>query len=1345
MQRVSIFISVLAVLPVARPAMAAELPQLTRPSVRVTAPIDESQLKVLRGNTHPLANARFDQGAAPSDLPMDRMLLVLSRSTQQESALQALLAGQQDKSSPLYHRWLTPQEFGQQFGAADQDIQTVTAWLESYGFQVNRISNGRNVIEFSGSAGQVQQAFHTEIHKYVVNGQEHWANTSDPQIPAALGPVLAGIVTLHSFGKKPQLTVTGKRVEATYQPGVQPQFTASDGSHELVPADYATIYNINPLYSAGINGSGTTVAVVARTDIQMSDVNQFRSRFGLSNNPPQTVVNGADPGDLGGSEEAEAVLDTTWAGAVATGATIKLVVSKSTNSTDGVDLSEEYIIDNNLGDVMTESFGDCEHNYTVAEGEFYSSLAQQAASEGITYTVAAGDSGAEGCDDPNSASATGPISPNVLASTPYDIAVGGTQFNEGSNAALYWNATNGTNDQSARSYIPEIVWNESCTTGTCTSGNTPGLWAGSGGASTFFSKPSWQSGVPGIPADGVRDSPDVSLTAAGHDAYLLCLDNSCTPDRRGRIYFDGYSGTSAATPSFAGIMALVVQKYGRQGQANYVLYPLAAAENLSQCNGSNQSGLPAGTCIFNDVTTGNNAVPGESGYGTATADYQATFGYDLATGLGSVNVANLVNQWNATSSLPPAVQVNVDNPGPGNSVVAGNITFSGWALYDLDPISSISIAVDNVPIGNTILQSPRTDVCQAFPGVVGCPDVGWSYNFDTTTLPNGIHTVEATAIASDGQARTASSSFTVANWSTANPMHAVIDTPGGNMSSFSGTAGFSGWAIDDLAPIGDVLVAIDGVPHGTATYGGNRPDVCSAFPNRPGCPNVGWTFTLDTTLLPDGQHTLAITPVTWFGQSSTWTAPFKVNNSSADPFQLHMDQPSASSPAFSGPANFSGWAVSSVGAVTSIAVSIDGVSYGNATYNVNRPDVCTALPGRAGCPNVGWTYVLDTTQLASGTHSFAITAYLSSGEHATISSSFTVSNVTIGLPIKMIIDNPNRQNSVLFGSPTFSGWAVDDNGPITNVQISIDGGPRSNAAYGSSSSPRPDVCIAFPGRAGCPAGDVGWSYSINTSLIPDGPHTVDVTATSSNGDTLTLSTPITVANWTSGNPMKLNIDDPAAHAGPLNGTAAIIDGWAISDIASIANVAISVDGVPTGNATYGITRNDVCAVYSGRAGCPNVGWSFVLNTTRLADGPHTLEVTATSSGGQSTTITSTFTVSNGAGNPTVIVIDQPTPNGTLTGNTAPISGWAVNTNNGVSIAGVQILVDGVSRGSADYGTYRPDVCAAGADAGCPNVGWNFSLDTSLLANGSHTLQVRTTASNGQQATISRAINITNVR
>src|SRR5262249_28326454 len=275
------------------------------------------------------------------------------------------------------------------------------------------------------------------------------------------------------------------------------------------------------------------------------------------------------------------------------------------------------------------------------------------AAQGITYVVASGDSGSAGCDDPNSQpAATHGLSVNLLAATPYTVAVGGTIFNENGRNSSYWKSTNDQATlESAISYIPENVWNESCALGQ--SGcSKPNIWAGGGGASKFFTKPSWQTGVAGIPADGFRDLPDVSLTAAAHDPYLLCIRGSCIPDAQGRISFAGVSGTSAAAPAFAGIMALVGNKTGeRQGQTNFVLYRLAAAEDLSQFNGSSTA-LPASTCVFNDVTAGNNAVPGEANYGSASATYPSGKGFDRATGLGSVNVTNLINQWSSIAFNP---------------------------------------------------------------------------------------------------------------------------------------------------------------------------------------------------------------------------------------------------------------------------------------------------------------------------------------------------------------------------------------------------------------------------------------------------------------------------------------------------------------------------------------------------------------------------------------------------------------------------------------------------------------------------------------------------------------------
>lgn len=1294
---------------------------------RITRPIREDALSTLPGNVHPLARGEFDRGAAPPDLPMGSMLLVLARSTQQESALQNLLASQQDPSSPLYHRWLTPQEFGQRFGAADQDVQTVTAWLASHGFQVEHVANGRNLIEFSGTAAQVQDAFHTQIHKYVINGKTHWANATDPEIPSALAGVVRGVASLYNFRKKPQII----RAAGSF---AGPQFTSSTGSHALAPADYATIYNINPLYSAGINGTGTVIAVVGRSNINVQDVASFRSTFNLSANSPQIIVNGSDPGNLGGDEEAEAVLDASWSGAIAPGATIKLVVSKSTNASDGVDLSEAYIIDNNLGDVMTESFGSCEASYTAAEGAAASSLAAQAAAQGITYAVAAGDSGAMGCDDPNSAMATGPLSVNVLASTSYTVAVGGTQFNENGNDAAYWQSSNASNSGSARSYIPEDVWNESCTTGHCTAGNSPGLWAGGGGASIIFSKPSWQAGVPGIPNDGARDVPDISLTAAGHDAYLLCLDGSCTPNSTGRISFDGYSGTSAATPSFAGIMALIVQKTGsRQGQANYVLYGLAATESLSACDASNTATLPSSGCVFNDVTSGNNAVPGESGYGTGGAKYQAGVGYDLATGLGSLNVANLASNWNSIPNPTSAFQLGFDQPGPQQSTFIGLATFSGWAINSYALISQVQILIDGSPYANAAYGLSRPDVCSRYPGRKGCPNVGWSIAIDTTALSDGPHVFQVTATSATGTHWTTSTAFTVANWTTDDPMLVAIDRPGQNSAAFSGVAGFGGWALDKTGLITSVSMAIDGVPYGGVQYGGSRLDVCAVYGGLPNCPDVGWNAGVDTSLLPDGTHTLAVTGITATGQNTTVVTSFKTANLSGGPMMISIDTPNGQTPPISGTVNVGGWAIDSNANIQSVTVSVDGSFAGNASYGGARADVCTVFPNRPGCPYVGWNFSLNASALANGQHTIQVTATAVDGPRATASSSFTVANAT-SAGMRMSIDQPGAQNSTVLGVTPVFGWALDENDPITTIAVSIDGVSRGSAMYGGS---RPDVCVVFPSRAGCP--NVGWVFWLDTTLIPDGPHTLSVTATSAAGDQLTQTAPFTVANWTAANPMKIAIDNPNSASSAFAGTV-VFGGWAISDIAGIQGISIAVDNTPLGSAAYGGSRADVCALYSGKAGCPNVGWSFAIDTTALANGNHTLAVTALSTGGQRSTATSTFNVSNSG--PIVISIDRPGSSDGPFSGFARFGGWAVDTA-ASPISAVNIFVDGAAFGNAAYGASRPDVCAIYTTAaGCPDVGWNYLLDTTLLANGPHVLQVTAVSFLGTQSTVAASFTVT---
>ncbi len=628
--------------------------------VRVTQAVDDQQRVGLPGNRHPLAVRQYDAGAVAPEMALDRMILVLTSDAAQQRELDTLLESQHDPSSPQYRQWLTPEEFGTWFGASQRDLAEVQSWLEGRGFTVDEAPAGRRSIVFSGTASQVESAFHTELRHYRVNGIRHLANASDLEIPQALAGLVAGISTLHDFGRQP-----------LHSERITPEMNSSSGYHYLAPADFSVIYNVNPLYQSGIDGTGQTIAVVGRTNINVADVTKFRSMMGLPANDPVIVVNGPDPGIYNQNEATEALLDTEWSGAIAKKATVKLVVTKSTSTTDGVDLSAQYIVNNNLASAMTTSFGNCEAFLGTAENLFWKNLYQQAAAQGITAFVSSGDSGAAGCDGGSASKAVYGRGVNGLASTPYNVAVGGTEFSDTQNPALYWSAVStAPNYLSALSYIPETVWNESGVAG------GSGLWATGGGASAIYAKPSWQTG-PGVPADGVRDVPDVSLSAAGHVAYLVV--------QNGGLYAVG--GTSASSPAFASLMALVTQQTNsRQGNANTSFYKLAAQQ---------ATGAP----IFHDVTTGNNSVPGATGF-------LAGVGFDLATGLGSVDAYQMVTRWNNLPAQPdfrltPAPSTVQIQAGKSAQVTVSVTLTNGFS-------SAIALSAGNLPAGLTAGYAPAT-------------------------------------------------------------------------------------------------------------------------------------------------------------------------------------------------------------------------------------------------------------------------------------------------------------------------------------------------------------------------------------------------------------------------------------------------------------------------------------------------------------------------------------------------------------------------------------------------------------------------------------------------------------
>jgi len=861
--------------------------QQVSPTVRILNRVDESSMVTLKGNTRPEAIAKNDRGRVSDSLPMTDLILVLSRDAAQQAAFEKFVASQYDPSSPNFHQWLSPDQVGQNFGPSDTDIATITNWLTGHGFSVDSVSRDHMSIRFSGTAGTVTNTFHTEIHNLQVGGASHIANMSDPQIPAALSPVVVGVKSLHNFFPKPlhhlgsavtrdSSTGAWKRLSSVGLAGssgaagataalkpapvsglsaaakVNPEFgvTGSSGGQsyqveDIGPWDFATIYNVAPLWNAStpIDGTGQTIAIAATSDICVgqtgtpcngaNDIATFRTFFNLptnnaantpirisGNSSPLTVCTSTSSTALCGQGDLiENSLDVEWSGSVAKNAQIVLVASYPTSSTDdNLYDSESYIInhvDTLNARIMNVSYGECELGLGTAGNVEYYNLWQTAASEGIAVFVATGDSGSPSCDQGGDASgvpapAEYGLSVSGIASTPYNTAVGGTDFNWcplnstdacATEAAPYWSTSNNaTNKSNALKYVPEVPWNDTCTSplslpfmetffGTNTysgSGNQSykvtdaetgcnalGYYAqqlsnsgdgvllylvdtvgGGGGASNCvvsvstattdtcttgatstgatqipsgatipsinltkngWQKPSWQAGVTGIVNDGVRDIPDVSFFASdgflSSSSYLVCVStvNACSYSNATEPVAQEVGGTSVATPAMAGVMALINQKLGAaQGNPNAELYTLASKQTYSGC--SAESVGTGSNCYFNDIDTGTNAMACDYSYGVTTPSpncsvahagdylgilpgYSGTAGYDMATGLGSLNVANVVNAWPATVGTT-AAKVTV-SPGQ-NSINSSNtlavtVTLASVASGGVTPTGTVTL------------------------------------------------------------------------------------------------------------------------------------------------------------------------------------------------------------------------------------------------------------------------------------------------------------------------------------------------------------------------------------------------------------------------------------------------------------------------------------------------------------------------------------------------------------------------------------------------------------------------------------------------------------------------------
>ena len=895
-------------------------PLQARPQDRVTAPVDVQDRVALTGHVHPMARHEFEVGQTPADHRMENMMLVLRPDATQEQSLEALIRAQHDPSSPLHQKWLTPEMYAEHFGVSASDVASTTGWLKSHGMVIEQVVNGGRQILFSGTAAQVEATFNTTMRSYQVEGELHHANATDPEIPRVLSSVVSGVVSLHDFRAQAAST----RVERP-DPGNTWYYNGIQQSR-LVPGDLAKIYNAVPLYSASIDGTGQSIAVIGRSNIDLAEVRTFRSNYGLPAKDPQVLLAGADPGIVCGGDEFESYLDVEYAGAIAKMATIKFVVAASTLATDGIYLAAQYAVSHNVAPIVSLSYGLCEKVLGTSGNAFMNSLWQQAAAQGMSVFVASMDSGAAGCDDMNAAVAKGGLGVNGLGSTPYNTAVGGTQFDDIYNRSTYWAASNDpVTKASALGYIPELAWNQS---------REGDLLSSGGGMSSLYAKPAWQFGL-GVTPDGKRDIPDVAFAASIQDPYEINADKQLM----------GGGGTSAATPVFASIMAMVLQKVGQpQGLVNPALYALAYNQNYS-----------GGAAVFHDVTTGNNTVAGVTGYNAGP-------GFDMATGLGSVDATQLVNHWQEGKAAPSFQIAAVSSAA---SVLPGGSATAAFTVKTNNGFNSaIQFSVTGLPAGVTATFAPAS--------------LSASGNTTLTIVASASAAPGLYAVSVVGKSGTTSKSaalsLTVVN---APPLAltlsaAYIDVAAGSSGSVTLTTS------TNSAFNAAVGLSVSGVPQGVAV------NLSSTSIKAPGAGTSTLTATVAATM---AGGTYAVTVIATAG-GVTKTALLAINVLPPPSFSLTL-APTSITAAPGGYATTTATTIRTTSFNSAVSLKVTGMPAGvtASTGAINAPGSGISTLGiKVGSSAIGGTYALTVTATGGGVTKTAPLTLLIPGTALTLNS-----------------------------------------------------------------------------------------------------------------------------------------------------------------------------------------------------------------------------------------------------------------------------------------------------------------------------------------------------------------------
>ena len=745
-------------------------------------------------------NPSRDVGSLPDSTTLG-LTVVVARAPQVQAAFEQLLEDQQNPNSPRYRQWLTPQQIGDQFGPTQHDLDALTSWLSSQGLSVTDIPPSRVFVHASGSAAIVAKAFNTRFHLFTSNAEPHYSAATEPFVPQALSPIISSISGLTQVELYPMSHVRQAPPRASTGTSASPQYTSGTTNY-VFPADFATIFDITPLYTANIKGSGQHVAVIGESTISNSDITDFETLANIPANTPNTIVvpaasGGSNPGTVS-SDEGESDLDLQRVIGVAPSVTADFVISGTgvapLTGDQGIVVAAEYEVNTLKDPVLTLSYGACEANAGASGVNFWSTLFSQAAAEGISVFVSAGDSGAAGCDTSFTAPpAAQRLSINYICSNPYTTCVGGTEFNDTASPTTYWSATNGTGEESALSYIPEGAWNESTVTSVGASG---------GGVSTIVAKPSFQTGV-GVPADSFRDVPDVSFPAADHDGYFGCEADLTFSNGTGNCATGGgvvFSGTSAAAPGWAGVAALLNEKLGGTGQGNLnpLIYRLGNLTTGNPFHDVTPTTAGVSPCVLSAPSLCNNSTPSPTALTGGLEGYGVTTGYDLVTGWGSVDVNNFVTAAAGQASLTATTTTLSATPTSPN--ISQTVVFSSTvSATSGTPTGTVQFSSNGVALGSpvTLVNGVATSTAQSFT-TVGTYTISAVYSGSSAFSDSSAPSLLLNVIASGS---TKSTSTLTATASTATP-----STPVGFTDTVTGTGG---------TPSGTVQFKLNGANFGS--------------------------------------------------------------------------------------------------------------------------------------------------------------------------------------------------------------------------------------------------------------------------------------------------------------------------------------------------------------------------------------------------------------------------------------------------------------------------------------------------------------------------------------------------